>query len=74
MIGWIKRKWPGAKINRVREYDVDFYGILFSLTLYPYQIAFGGTLRWWPTRSIRLHVGPAKIWVGWLAPSYEGTA
>lgn len=36
-----------------------------GLTIYPYQISLGFTLRYWPcifAPAFRLHVGPFKVW------------
>lgn len=39
-------------------------GPLFGgFELFPYQIAFGASVRWGEFRGVRLYLGPVKIWV-----------
>ena len=45
----------------------DFWIFMGGITFYPYQISLGFSLRYWPcifTPSIRIHIGPIKIWLG----------
>ena len=48
--------------------DMDFHKGPFvgGITWYPYQIAIGVSLRYWPcifAPTIRIHIGPIKIWL-----------
>jgi hypothetical protein len=49
-----------------RDRDFDIGRLHGGLTWYPYQVALGLTLRYWPSvfePSLRLHIGPLKVWV-----------
>ena len=53
---------------RAQAHDLDFHwGRLGGgFTFYPYQLAFGVSLRYWPcifAPTIRIHVGPFKFWL-----------
>jgi len=55
-------------MSRAREFDFAFRGFVGGFTLYPYQLALGASVRYWPCifmPSIRIHVGPFKFWCGW---------
>jgi hypothetical protein len=48
------------------EFHCDYFG--GGITVYPYQLALGISLRYWPclfAPSIRLHIGPLKLWFYW---------
>ena len=52
----------------MRAIDWDFYWWVFGggITLYPYQLSLGITLRYWPcifAPVIRIHIGPFKLWL-----------
>lgn len=52
-----------------RARSADFFKGPFmgGFTFYPYQVALGMSLRYWPclyAPSIRIHVGPFKVWFG----------
>lgn len=52
--------------GRAREWYFHWACFGGGLTFYPYQIAFGLTLRYWPglfAPSVRLHIGPFKAWI-----------
>ena len=51
-------------MSRVREVIVDWGLFTFGVAVYPYQIALGVSLRYWPcifAPSIRVHIGPFKL-------------
>ncbi len=51
-------------MSRVREAIVDWGRFTFGAAVYPYQIALGVSLRYWPcifAPSIRIHIGPFKL-------------
>lgn len=51
---------------RARDWDFDFWRFMGGITFYPYQIALGLTLRYWPcifAPAVRAHVGPFKFWL-----------
>jgi hypothetical protein len=55
---------------RARDWDFGFKHLIGGLTFYPYQISVGITLRFWPgifAPSIRIHIGPFKIWCCWIS-------
>ena len=52
------------RMSRVREVVVDWGRFTFGAGVYPYQIALGVSLRYWPcifAPSIRVHIGPFKL-------------
>jgi hypothetical protein len=54
-----------ATMSRAR--DLSFHRGPFGggVTFYPYQLALGFSLRYWPcifAPAFRLHVGPVKLW------------
>ena len=36
-----------------------------GIAWFPYQLAFGVSVRWGQFAAVRLYLGPIKIWVGW---------
>lgn len=53
-------------MSRAKDYDFDLGFLIGGFTIYPYQVALGVSLRYWPclfAPSIRVHIGPFKIWV-----------
>jgi hypothetical protein len=53
-------------MSRARDWDWHTRWAGGGLTWYPYQIAFGCSLRYWPclmAPSIRVHIGPFKVWM-----------
>ena len=51
-------------MSRVREGLLQYGRFTFGAAVYPYQIAFGISLRYWPcifAPSIRIHIGPFKL-------------
>ncbi len=56
-------------MSRARDWDFGFGRFIGGLTFYPYQLAVGMTIRYWPNvfaPSIRIHVGPFKLWCCWI--------
>ncbi len=53
-------------MSRARD-AVFFWGPFGGgLTFYPYQLALGASLMYWPclfAPSIRIHIGPFKFWM-----------
>ena len=61
-------------MSRAKDFDWRIGRVLGGFTFYPYQFAFGFSLRYWPcifAPSLRVHVGPFKVWIAWIAK--EGT-
>lgn len=61
-------------MSRARDLDWQLGRAMGGFTFYPYQVALGCTVRYWPgvfAPSIRLHIGPFKIWVAVLS-NHEG--
>ena len=53
-------------MSRVREKLFEAGPVFGGLAFFPYQLAMGLSVRWWPcifTPSIRLYIGPFKLWV-----------
>lgn len=51
---------------RARDWDWQLGRFIGGFTFYPYQLALGASLRYWPclfAPSLRLHIGPFKVWV-----------
>ncbi len=54
-------------MSRVRERCWFGRRFMGGVAWYPYQWAFGLSLRYWPclfAPSVRMHVGPFKVWFG----------
>ena len=52
-------------MSRAREWDFHVGPVSGGLTFYPYQLALGISLRYWPcifAPAFRVHVGPFKAW------------
>lgn len=52
-------------VSKAVDYDFLLGPFFGGLTIYPYQLAFGFSFRYWPcifAPSIRVHVGPFKVW------------
>jgi hypothetical protein len=52
-------------MSRARDWNFDFGPFIGGFTFYPYQIALGATVRYWPgvfAPAIRVHLGPFKFW------------
>ena len=52
---------------RARQFDYHGKRFMGGVCWYPYQVAIGASLRYWPclfAPSVRVHFGPFKIWVG----------
>ena len=52
-------------MSRAREWFGATGPVGGGITFYPYQLAIGVTVRYWPrvfAPTIRLHIGPIKIW------------
>jgi hypothetical protein len=50
---------------KARDWDFNWKGFGGGFTWYPYQFAFGFSVRYWPclhAPSIRIHLGPFKFW------------
>lgn len=51
---------------KAKDFDFYYKRIGGGITFYPYQISFGISFRYWPcifAPTIRIHIGPIKIWV-----------
>lgn len=54
-------------MSRARDLDFAFGRFIGGFTFYPYQLALGASVRYWPCifmPSIRIHIGPFKFWCG----------
>lgn len=54
-------------MSRARDRNWFVGPFMGGVTWYPYQIALGATLRYWPclfAPSVRIHLGPFKVWFG----------
>jgi hypothetical protein len=61
-------------LSRARDWDFEFKHLIGGLTFYPYQLAVGMTIRYWPNvfaPSIRIHIGPFKVWCCWIKTKKE---
>ena len=50
-----------------RQHDGRAGPFVGGVAFYPYQVSLGATVRYWPDDrlpSIRVHVGPFKVWGG----------
>lgn len=60
-------------MSKARQADCFWWRFMGGVAYYPYQVAFGVSLRYWPclyAPSVRVHVGPLKVWLGInLSPS-----
>ena len=64
------KRQRGCGMSRARDWDWRCGRFVGGFTFYPYQIALGMTIRYWPcifAPSIRIHIGPFKIWVAILS-------
>lgn len=53
-------------MSRARDLDWQIGRLIGGFTFYPYQMALGLTVRYWPkvfAPSLRAHLGPVKFWV-----------
>jgi hypothetical protein len=53
-------------MSRARDWDFHSERFGGGVTFYPYQLAVGVSMRYWPclfAPSIRLHLGPFKFWL-----------
>ena len=59
-----------------KDFDFSLRRLMGGITLYPYQISFGITLRYWvilKMPSIRIHLLFIKIWIGYSFLKNEKT-
>lgn len=57
-------------MSQARDFSFCFGRLMGEIVFYPYQISLGMTLRYWPGEfipSVRLHIGPFKLWIGILS-------
>jgi len=53
-------------MSQAKDWDFHRKHLGGGVTFYPYQFALGLSIRYWPclfAPSIRLHLGPFKLWV-----------
>lgn len=51
---------------KAKDWDFKWKGLGGGITIYPYQISLGISLRYWPcihAPSIKIYFGPIKIWL-----------
>lgn len=52
-----------------REYELKKGPLFGGLVIFPYQIAFGFSVGFWPcvgAPRLRLYLGPFKLWLSWI--------
>jgi hypothetical protein len=57
-------------VSRCRDADFRFGRLIGGVSFYPYQVALGLSVRYWPcifAPSLRVHIGPLKVWLAWLS-------
>lgn len=64
-------------MSKAREWDFQRGRFIGGATFYPYQFSLGFSLRYWPcifAPSLRIHVGPFKVWLAVLGRRKEAAA
>ncbi len=52
-----------ATHHMTREWPINIGPVTGGLTLFPYQLALGASIRWGQFRAIRIYLGPFKLWL-----------
>ena len=56
-------------MSSAREWNFSLGPFMGGFTLYPYQLALGISVQYWRcifAPSIRVHLGPFKVWCCWI--------
>jgi hypothetical protein len=61
-------------MSRCRDADFRIGRLIGGASFYPYQLALGLSVRYWPrifAPSLRVHIGPFKVWLAWLGRAVQ---
>ena len=62
-------------VSKVRELDFDWKYLIGGFSFFPYQVAFGFSIRYWPltfSPAIRVYFGPFKFWCYFVKERFRG--
>ena len=58
--------WGANMKAKAKDYDFKKGRFGGGFTIYPYQLSFGISFRYWPcifAPTVRIHIGPFKLWL-----------